>query len=80
MMGTTTLSLFFFTTLGESNAPNNVEVFLFSTSSSIVHVTATQGAAVPTTVPEPGTWVVALLGFAAHRRAKLRGPVGFSAA
>jgi hypothetical protein len=36
-------------------------------------------------VPEPATWAMALLGFAglgfaAHRRAKLKGPVGFSAA
>jgi hypothetical protein len=48
-------------------------------------ISGTVDGPVAAAVPEPATWAMALLGFAglgfaAHRRAKLKGPVGFSAA
>jgi PEP-CTERM motif len=65
---------------------DNVTAFNFTLPSS-VDTGLREGAAVPvaTTVPEPATWAMMLLGFAglgfaARRRAKSRGRVGFSAA
>jgi hypothetical protein len=77
-------SLIFQNSLG--NATDPVTAFNFF-SPSPVDFTVMQGAAVPvsTAVPEPATWAMALLGFAglgfaAHRRAKLKASMGFSAA
>jgi hypothetical protein len=76
-------SLIFANDLG--NAPDDVTGFNWF-SPTLLDIVPTQGTAVPVpTVPEPATWVMALLGFAglsfaAHRRVKSRGSASFSAA